>query len=693
MSFLHPLLLAGLAAVAAPVILHLIRRHPRNRVTFSSLMFLRSAEPRLRYRSRLEHIPLLILRCAALCLLAFAFARPFVSRPAVVGETHTDKRIVLLVDTSGSMRRDDMWTKALDEAKSVLASAGPTDRACVMSFDQVPRTLVGFDQWRTMDPSRRAAVAESNLSELSPGWAATNSGPALIAAAEAIEDDEVNDARHAVADNQIVLVSDLQQGSRLDALTAYEWPRQTQLIVKMIACPGAANASMQRMTGGDSLTRSDDAGLPGIRVTNSSESDKDRFQLRWGDEPPMDVYVPPGHSVVVHPPAGPDQPASRVVLTGDDQDFDDTLYLAPQPQRKINVLYVGNDDPNDTTEMLYYVRRAFEAKEASNWHVIVSSADRPIDAGDVETAHAIIVTDPPGRQNGALLRRHLESGGALLFAPKSADAVAALSDLAGITGPQASEADVGRYAMLDRMEFEHPLLKPFSDPRFADFARIHFWKYRRVDVAALPGARVLAWFDSDDPAWLEIAVGRGMLLVWTSGWSPSDSDLALSSKFVPLLYGILEQGGALAQRPSQYFVGDPVPMSSEVDLEVRKPDGSIARVAAGQQSFSQTDLPGVYTLALPSGDQRFAVNLSPEESRTDPMPVENLERMGVSLKPTSDVRVNVASANPQSAITNPQSRQEFWRWVLTAVLLALLAETWLAGRLARRGPETREEQP
>jgi hypothetical protein len=65
----------------------------------------------------------------------------------------------------------------------------------------------------------------------------------------------------------------------------------------------------------------------------------------------------------------------------------------------------------------------------------------------------------------------------------------------------------------------------------------------------------LAWFDSNDPAWLEVPAGRGSLLVWTSGWHPADSDLALSSKFVPLLYSALEYGGL--RDISRYFVGDP----------------------------------------------------------------------------------------------------------------------------------------
>ncbi len=51
MSFLYPLFLAGIAAIGVPIVLHLIRRHTRNRVTFSSLMFLRTTLPRFTSRS------------------------------------------------------------------------------------------------------------------------------------------------------------------------------------------------------------------------------------------------------------------------------------------------------------------------------------------------------------------------------------------------------------------------------------------------------------------------------------------------------------------------------------------------------------------------------------------------------------------------------------------------------------------
>ena len=706
MSFLYPLLLAGIAGVAFPIVLHMIRRHTRKRVIFSSLMFLRTTAPRLRNRSRLEHIPLLLLRCLVLCLLAFAFARPFLPQSVAAKKPQPGRRIALLLDTSASMRRAGLWDQAVEEARSVLEDASPSDRVCVMTFDQGTQTLVGFEQWGTMELPQRVSLATRSLSQVSPGWGPTNLGQALVAAAEAIEDDEINDGQQAVTERKVVLISDLQRGSNLDALAAYEWPEQTELEVKTIPPKGTTNASLQLVTTRDPLApaRQDDG--PQIRITNSPDATKDRFQLRWANDAnagtsaePTDVYVPPGHSIVVQAPARPDSArAGRLVLTGDDHDFDNSLYLAPALEQQVSILYVGGDDANDVKAMFYYLRQAF--RDARGWssQVLPRPGSSILNDADLDSADLVVVTEAPVQGSIAALRRYCESGRTVLLVMKSAELGAVVSALGGIQDLQTQEADVARYAMLDSIDFQHPLLASFSDPRFGDFTHIHFWKYRRIDPTGHPQARVLAKFDSGDPAWLEIAVGRGTLLVWTSGWHPSDSDLALSSKFVPLLYSILEHGGTLAERQSQYFTGDPVPApvrtaGAGTGLQVHKPDDSRADVDVDRRVFTQTDLPGIYTMESPAGPRPFAVNLSPNESRTEPIPIEEIEKMGIALKPVSDVTPGTALTARQSSFAQMESEQKLWRWVLVAALVILLIEIWLGGWLTRPATGSEGESP
>src|SRR5947199_4397780 len=126
MSFLAPLFLLGALAVSLPVIFHLIRRTTRERTPLSSLMFLQPSPPRLTRRSRLEHILLLLLRCAVICLLALGFARPFLKKAVVADPSAAGaKRIVVLVDSSASMRRANLWADARARVDSILARTSP----------------------------------------------------------------------------------------------------------------------------------------------------------------------------------------------------------------------------------------------------------------------------------------------------------------------------------------------------------------------------------------------------------------------------------------------------------------------------------------------------------------------------------------------------------------------------------------
>ncbi|MEQ1752257.1 MAG: BatA domain-containing protein, partial [Prosthecobacter sp.] len=76
MTWLFPLYLLGGSAIIGPILMHLRRRPPQDRVEFSSLMFLDAQTPMPVSKRRLENWLLLLLRCLALLLLALMFARP-----------------------------------------------------------------------------------------------------------------------------------------------------------------------------------------------------------------------------------------------------------------------------------------------------------------------------------------------------------------------------------------------------------------------------------------------------------------------------------------------------------------------------------------------------------------------------------------------------------------------------------------
>src|SRR5438552_3524537 len=103
MNFLAPAFLAGLAAIAVPVLIHLIHRERKVVIEFPSLMFLERIPYKSVRRQKIRHLLLLILRCAALALLVAAFARPFFQkhRPPITGRGA--RELVVLLDRSSSM--------------------------------------------------------------------------------------------------------------------------------------------------------------------------------------------------------------------------------------------------------------------------------------------------------------------------------------------------------------------------------------------------------------------------------------------------------------------------------------------------------------------------------------------------------------------------------------------------------------
>lgn len=711
MSALFPLYALGALAIAVPLVLHLIRRSPQGEVPFSSLMFLVPSPPRVTRRSRLDHILLLLLRAAAIALLAAAFARPFFRSEASV-ETGAARRhrVVVLIDTSASMRRDGLWEQAKARADRALAACGPADRLAVLAFDATARPVLSFGEARTLDPARRLAVARSRIEALTPTWGATRLGQALVEALAAIEDAAEPGEDTAAMPGRIVLVGDLPQGSQLEALGEREWPADVELELATVAAVDPTNAGLQPLVeSAEALAAAAEAGAePGIRVrvTNDAGSDRENFTLRWVGpdgaevEPGVSAYVPPGESRVVRvaPPvaAGPGQPAPTALrLSGDGHPFDNTLHLAVEARERSRVLYVGPDAADDPAGLLYYLGRVFEGYARRAVRVEPVAPAEPIDWPPADRPALIVLAGEAGARNADRLRGFVEEGGTLLAVLTAPGSAATLGAVAGVAPPEVAEAAGPRDQMLGEIAFDHPLFTPLAGAQFNDFTRIRFWKHRVIDPAALGGeARVLARFEDGSPALLTRRVGKGDLYVLASGWGPADGQLARSSKFVPLMTTLLEGPGTALPGDALHRVGDRVPLPAAAASEersVRKPDGTSVTIEPGSDRFDGADAPGVYAVEAGGVRRPFAVNLDPAESRTAPLPPEALEQLGCRLAgrtPRSEERAREQARQLYNA--ELENRQQLWRWPMLAAIGVLIVETLVAGRRGRTRPVASE---
>jgi hypothetical protein len=659
MSFLAPLYALGLLAVAGPILFHLIRRRPKGEVPFSSLMFLSPSPPPPARKRRVDQLLLLLLRSAALVLLGVAFMRPFLRQDATAEAGEAGQRVVILIDTSASMKRGDLWKQAVAKADAALAECGPTDRVAVFAFDRTVRPVFGFAESDQLEPAQRLAVARDRVKQLTPTWNGTELGQALIDAVGVILETDAKGSRA----GRVVLVSDLQQGAKLSPLTGFEWPAEVGLDLRVVA-DDRGNAGLDLLVDRSDSERPGEPGHLRVRVTNDANSRTEKFLLAWAGTTGADIeaYVPPGESRVVkvaRPPVG-STPFLR--LRGDDHDFDNALYLAPILREELTVVFLGADMADDATGLRYFLDRAWAETPERKVTVIGRKPDEQLAWEEIKSAPLVVLAGEPSAENTRTLDRYAKAGGTVLVVLTPSPAV--------------EEAKVARYAMLQDIAFDHPLFAPLSGPQYGDFTKVQFWKHRRIKDLQ-PGGRVLARYDDGDPAVVETPIGAGRQIVFASGWQPSDSQLARSSKFVPLMTALLELRGGRRVAATNYRIGDRVPVAAGTTA-VRKPDGSSVALDRTATTFDGTDQPGVYTADTQTGPKPFAVNLDPSESLTTQLPPETLEQYGVKLaKRESDEQRREAERQQRTA--ELERSQSIWRWLVLAAVFVLLVETGLAG--------------
>src|SRR6202049_4915668 len=178
MGLFAPWFLAGIAGVALPVYLHLLKKHKRPPKPVPSLMLYESRVVSSTKHRRLDHILLLSLRLLLLALLILAFANPFIIRNAAA--LASNRLVLLVVDDSFSMRAGTRLADAKEAAMNVLAGKGAA-RAQVAAFGSQLRLMT--------QPIEDQAALRAAVQAIQPGDGHGNFGElarAVRAMAESI---------------------------------------------------------------------------------------------------------------------------------------------------------------------------------------------------------------------------------------------------------------------------------------------------------------------------------------------------------------------------------------------------------------------------------------------------------------------------------------------------------------------------
>jgi hypothetical protein len=675
MTFLAPVFFFGLGALAIPVLIHLIQREKKRVVEFPSLMFVRRIPYQSVRRRRIRHWFLLMLRAAAIALIVFAFARPFMQKsPSVIAATGGARDIVILLDQSASMGYGDHFEKAKEAARKIVRGMGADDRATLVLFAK--------NAEENMRATSDRARLEGAISAAKVTAGATRYGPALKLADSIL-------GRSPMKRREAALISDFQKTGWSGSEEA-RFPDGTTLSTVSVATPSPANLAVPSVT----FARAHFSGQERITVT-AGLSNK-------GDEALKDVPVSltvDGHELetlktAVAPHASASVTFGQFTLSGpnvrgfvragsDAMPADNTFHFVLTPSEPVSVLVVDNG----SADASLYLSKALSIGTTPTFQVDVMSASR-VAPSSFDKRAAVILNDTmfPPAGAGNVLKHYVERGGGLLVVAgdRTTWSTTDADLLPGKLGSAVDRTD-GLPGSLGFLDYSHQVFELFKAPRSGDFSAAHIFRYRTIETT--PADRVLARFDDGGVAASERKVGAGRVVVWSSTLDDSFTDIGVKPVFLPLVHQLVRYVAQYEPPSSWYTVGQVLDVAQRAkgrtDRIVVTPSGERVAQQNGKAIVELSEQ-GVYEMrsaGTSSGrPEAIAVNLDPAESDLAP------------LDPRELVAAVTGHATPESAepvmaeqMTREEmeKRQSLWWYLLFTGMGILAIETLIANRLSR----------
>ena len=687
MGLLAPLFLLGLATVAVPVILHMIQRERKEEVEFPSLMFLRKVPYRSFRRQRIRHWFLLLLRCAALLLLLFAFARPFIRAAALAAVTDGAREVVVLLDQSYSMSYGDRWEDAQALATDTIDALDPGDRATVILFDGGART---GPRSTTDRASLRSQIANAEV-----GSGTTRFGPALQLAEGIFEASDLPRL-------EAVLISDFQRAG-VESAVGVRFPQGTVLTPIPVGEEDATedNVSVagvlfereyfsgrERIQVAARLTNQGPNAITGLGLTLEMEGRE--VEALTADLPPA------GSTTIDFAPVtlGDAQMFGAVRIAPDALPADDVFHFVASPGQVVTVLVVGSATAQDDANL--FLTRALGIGSEPAFDVR-STTLQGFSTDDLADRQVVVLNDtrPPSGEAGEALEAFVEAGGGLLVV--SGERTAWPQDDPGLLpGRVGAPADrEGRGGSLGFVDYSHPVFEVFGAPRSGDVTTARFFRFRPVEPSS--EATVVARFDDGNPALIERRVGAGRVLLWASTIDTFWNDLAKKPVYLPFIHRMV-QHLADYSAPTPWFLAGQVLNLAEQDVSlgeggtaaaeyvVMSPTGERLPVAVGGRAgFIDLTEQGVYEVhdanAAVERPLILAVNVDLAEADLSTVDPDELASM-VTGRAGGD---RTAAGGPARVIPpeDLERRQSVWWYLLVAAALLFVAETLVSNRLSR----------
>lgn len=721
MDVLNPWMLAGLAGVLLPLLIHLLARRRLPVIDWGAMQFLQTS-PYSRRSFAIDDWVLLLLRMSALALLALALARPWIAGNRLGWSRWVPARdVAVVLDGSFStavLHEGRPVQEALrDEVRTLLAglSAGST----VQIFDAREAVI-------PLLPRRSAAAvaAAASLQDLRPPTGSSHLPAAILTACRDLLDT-------AQIHREVIVFADHQARAWRPGDAAAWAAVDGQL--RQSAVPPRISVIGQRPQN-ESV---DDVGWEEVRLSRErlvpGQSVTIHGQLKnWGPTPQQrrvwcvlngrpvaehqtTVRLPPGYTVPVSfevqlPSTGPHALALRSeadALPGNDH----TEFIA-EVVTGVKVLLVDGTPSDDPLRSeIFFAHAALENTGESGGWVNLTTVPISTFTGEMLAGQDVVVLAniaPLGKDGVLRLEQFVTRGGAVLVT---------LGDQSS-TGEAKEHAEWRDWLPVELKAWHDPTdatstpthvaadslalpwLERFRPERGGELCDATFrgwWTTSAPPRGVREEAQVIARFANGDPWLVSSRHGKGTVVVATSTLDADGNTLPARPDYVALLHELLL---AMSEPPERRNIaaGEPIPwppVNPKMQFDYLDPWGTpLATEASPRQTWTTARWPGVYVAAVtdsqrPRGSdptllcgtaeiEAFAVQVDGQEA--DRTPLTDAERATLTAGQRLRFYDSVDDWQRHQAADAPRS--ELGWSILWCVLGLLMLESLITHRRA-----------
>jgi len=735
LTFLNSLFLAGLAAAALPILIHLFSKKKAQDVPFSSIEYLREISIKKVRRMRLRQFLLLALRVLIIALFALAMTRPAI-RGSQSPLTHGSSTVALVLDTSYSMGAYDpalasdltIGTPGTDQMGTLFDSAKQRALEIIDLMSEGDTGVLAFSGQPITLPFQ-TPVANLGLlrQEVERAPLVDRGSDLRVAAEQAIEilrsSRTINKELYIVSDFQNVDLtrwSESRDGGRLatllggsagDSLRTGSLPEDLRVYlvpvreeqqqnlsiaeIRLDSSGGAAGAGRVITTirnhGNDPvpdrlarLMTADDAETPLADV---------RFAVPALGEAEIEMDLPgPLESGVLKVELGADmleRDNQAYLVTSDPGTRQVLLIRGSQTGRTVAARIGGSEATGLVQDDGLYIQRALDPAGDGRFHKVVvmgpEGLSDPTNLGvDVVVLSDVGRLSPTAVQN--LARFRSRGGGIFICLGDRVDMRYYNAQVLNSLAPAIEMMNVlaepgeGTYRTLRPAAVGHPIFNNFPIAAGDDLSSARF--NRIVDSKAGEGARVVAHFGNQVPALIE----QDGVVLFTSSLDGVWNDFVTSAAFLPTIHQVIRYlGSRSVGDKGPRSVGDPLESVLEQDayqapvamVDPREERSFLEAVPLeGMERFrlESTTSAGIYRLV--DGSQtvlaQFAVNLDAREGDLSVAPDELIHRTFGRSAQILDVSQPITRD-----LLEGRYGRELWRLLLMIVLGLLVVESFL----------------